>query len=389
MNAMTDGDLVRQTLAGTTAAYGTQAGRWSARVLAVCHARVGRDAAEDLAQEALLRGLRALPTLTDPEKFGPWLIGIAARTSLDWLKSARRTEVSLDALGAEDEFAGAAAGRAAEDNAAGDRREQTERLMAAQYRDRSEIHRRPHGAGQGRPTQFRAAAQRVADSCVGRRHSDHRLRHRRRPGRGIRRDLPGSERSRRNRAARQRQNSGNVPNTLIQSGQTFHAPFGSAPYRCTTLADQMPSAPWQDELLLLKPANDPEVAARVDQLMSRIASAVPLPDPPCPVERDLRAAGQAWCSPMACYLRAPPRTIDPSNRRAAARLLADLAPPSVVPDLIELLADEDGQVRSHAAAALQRLTGQTLGYSPDQCAARANPAACAAWREWWGWAAKK
>src|SRR3954451_24918451 len=98
---MTDGDLVRRVLAGTTAGpdgYGQLVRRWAARVLAVCHARVGRAAAEDLAQEALLRGLRALPTLSEPEKFGPWLIGIAVRTCLDWLKSAQRSEVSFDAI---------------------------------------------------------------------------------------------------------------------------------------------------------------------------------------------------------------------------------------------------------------------------------------------------
>src|SRR5688500_12806389 len=96
--ATDDGELVRRARAGEPAAYGQLARRWAARVLAVCHARVGRSAAEDLAQEALLRGLRALPTLEQPEKFGPWLIGIAVRTCLDWHKSAQGTEVSLDAM---------------------------------------------------------------------------------------------------------------------------------------------------------------------------------------------------------------------------------------------------------------------------------------------------
>src|SRR3954464_4718645 len=98
---MTDGALVRQGLAGTADAYGPLAQRWAPRVLAVCHARVGRAAAEDLAQEALLRGLRSLPTLANYDKFGPWLVGIAVRTCLDWLKSAQRTEVSLDAMAHE------------------------------------------------------------------------------------------------------------------------------------------------------------------------------------------------------------------------------------------------------------------------------------------------
>ena len=97
----TDGELVRQARAGAPAAYGQLAQRWAPRLLAVCHARVGRAAAEDLAQEALLRGLRALPTLSDDDKFGPWLVGIAVRACLDWLKSAQRTEVSLDAMGGD------------------------------------------------------------------------------------------------------------------------------------------------------------------------------------------------------------------------------------------------------------------------------------------------
>ncbi|HYE19000.1 MAG TPA: sigma-70 family RNA polymerase sigma factor [Tepidisphaeraceae bacterium] len=95
---MTDGELVRQTLSGHAPAYAALARRYAARVVGVCHARVGRAAAaEDLAQEALVRGLEALRTLTDPEKFGPWVCGIASRACLDWLKRAERRNVSLDA----------------------------------------------------------------------------------------------------------------------------------------------------------------------------------------------------------------------------------------------------------------------------------------------------
>jgi RNA polymerase sigma-70 factor (ECF subfamily) len=94
--------MVRRARAGDAAAYGQLARRWAARVLAICHARTGdRHAAEDLAQEALLRGLRALPALAEPEKFGPWMIGIAVRTCLDWLKSPKRAEVSFDSSGAD------------------------------------------------------------------------------------------------------------------------------------------------------------------------------------------------------------------------------------------------------------------------------------------------
>ena len=119
-----DGQMVRRALAGDTAAYGQLARRWAARVLGVCHARTGdRHAAEDLAQEALLRGLRALPTLAEPDKFGPWVIGIAVRTCLDWLKNRKRTEVSLEGLGE-------AVADLRDRCAADERRERAERLMA-------------------------------------------------------------------------------------------------------------------------------------------------------------------------------------------------------------------------------------------------------------------
>ena len=94
-----DSDLVRLAQNGQSSAYEELVRRWSARVLAVCHARVrSSHMAEELAQESLLRGLRAIGTLTDPAKFGAWLCGIASRASLDWLKSAQSRQVSLDAL---------------------------------------------------------------------------------------------------------------------------------------------------------------------------------------------------------------------------------------------------------------------------------------------------
>src|SRR5258707_10367097 len=97
---MSDEELVRQTLAGRTEAYAELVRRWAGRITALCHAKVRRaDAADDLAQETLLRGFRALNTLTDRAKFGAWLCGIALRASLDWLKAKERTQVPFSVLG--------------------------------------------------------------------------------------------------------------------------------------------------------------------------------------------------------------------------------------------------------------------------------------------------
>jgi RNA polymerase sigma-70 factor (ECF subfamily) len=94
-----DSELVRLSQGGQLSAYEELVRRWSARVLAVCHARIRScDTAEELAQESLLRGLRAIATLEDPAKFGPWLCGIASRVCLDWLKCGQSHQVSLDAM---------------------------------------------------------------------------------------------------------------------------------------------------------------------------------------------------------------------------------------------------------------------------------------------------
>ena len=64
----------------------------------------------------LLRGLRSLATLAEPEKFGPWLVGIAVRTCLDWLKSSQRSEVSLEAMGERDRSTAAGAAAVVDDH---------------------------------------------------------------------------------------------------------------------------------------------------------------------------------------------------------------------------------------------------------------------------------
>lgn len=96
---MTDGEWVRRALQGDAAAFGELARAWSARVLAFCHAKCGnRHVAEDLAQETLLRGLRNLATLESPERFGPWLRGIALRVYLDWRKAKQTSQVPFSML---------------------------------------------------------------------------------------------------------------------------------------------------------------------------------------------------------------------------------------------------------------------------------------------------
>jgi RNA polymerase sigma-70 factor, ECF subfamily len=97
---MTDGELVRQARAGSAEALAELTHRWAGKILALCRVQIGRpDVAPDLAQEALLRAMRGLHSLLEPEKFGPWLRGIAKRVCLDWLKSRPRAAVPFSMLG--------------------------------------------------------------------------------------------------------------------------------------------------------------------------------------------------------------------------------------------------------------------------------------------------
>lgn len=97
---MTDADLVRATLAGRISAYEELVHRWAGRVTALCHARIGcAAAADDVAQDALLRGYRALASLAEPDKFGAWLCRIAAHSCVNWLKDKQRKQVPFSTLG--------------------------------------------------------------------------------------------------------------------------------------------------------------------------------------------------------------------------------------------------------------------------------------------------
>jgi RNA polymerase sigma-70 factor (ECF subfamily) len=108
--------------------------------MAVCHARVRcESSAADLAQETLLRGFRDLATLRSPEKFGPWLRGIAHRVCLDWLKSKQQSEVPFTQL-AVDGHRDALLAQADEIASAVERADEVRRLMT-EVNSLSENHR--------------------------------------------------------------------------------------------------------------------------------------------------------------------------------------------------------------------------------------------------------
>jgi RNA polymerase sigma-70 factor (ECF subfamily) len=91
-------------------------------------------AAQDLAQDTLLRGFESLPRLADPARFGAWLCGIAANLARWWWRRQARWPLSLDNLAEaypDVPRAAWAASLPATPEQAVERAEQTRRLAAA------------------------------------------------------------------------------------------------------------------------------------------------------------------------------------------------------------------------------------------------------------------
>lgn len=97
-------DLVDQTLRGDHQAFGQLYDRYARLVRAVVGAvSADRPTAEDMTQEVFLRAYRKLAELRDPDRFGPWIVGIArhvARERRRTLHRDRHDFVDTDALSA-------------------------------------------------------------------------------------------------------------------------------------------------------------------------------------------------------------------------------------------------------------------------------------------------
>lgn len=99
-----DRDLVERYQHGDIAAFEELYRRYRERLVRYCQQRVGnRNDAEELAQEAFVRALGALPRLDGDRRFYPWLTVIASRLIIDSGRARTRCSPSEDIeLGATD-----------------------------------------------------------------------------------------------------------------------------------------------------------------------------------------------------------------------------------------------------------------------------------------------
>jgi RNA polymerase sigma-70 factor (ECF subfamily) len=92
-----DRDLVLRYQAGDPDAFDDLYRRYFDRLHGYCTRRVGdRHTAEELAQEAFVRALRAMPRFAGERRFYPWMTVIAQRLCIDHQRRHGRVEVSGD-----------------------------------------------------------------------------------------------------------------------------------------------------------------------------------------------------------------------------------------------------------------------------------------------------
>lgn len=105
MDDVDDGQLVQRVLAGELAAYGVLVERHRDVVFRVVARMVGRQDAEDVAQDAFLRAFHKLGSWRADAPFRAWLLRIAHNTALNAL-SRRRAEPMAEPGEAPDAQAG-------------------------------------------------------------------------------------------------------------------------------------------------------------------------------------------------------------------------------------------------------------------------------------------
>lgn len=98
--------LVLGAIMGDLDAFGELAGRYRAAAVRSAQAIVGRDDAEDVAQDALVLAFKALPSIEDPAKFAAWLGAITRHRALRFgqrdrnIRRVELDEVLLAGVGA-------------------------------------------------------------------------------------------------------------------------------------------------------------------------------------------------------------------------------------------------------------------------------------------------
>jgi ferric-dicitrate binding protein FerR (iron transport regulator) len=146
----------------------------------------------------------------------------------------------------------------------------------------------------------------------------------------------------------------------------------------------MRATQWVDEILVMKGRDNAELARRIDDIFAQLGH-----DKMWYMNaQEVRRLGDHCVVPLSRYIsseRSQRSEDDRMKRKEAARIIADVATTASVPELINLLADADGDVRYAAARALHRLTGQTQGLGAEQWRDQSLMTCAPTVVQWHGW----
>jgi hypothetical protein len=146
-------------------------------------------------------------------------------------------------------------------------------------------------------------------------------------------------------------------------------------------SDRLLAASWMQPLLIRRGYADRELAERVEDLLAHVGES----ERSEIYEAEIRSLGEYCVLPLLRYVESPSSDSASGRRLVAMRIVSDLAPTWAIGDLIGLLGRSEPEVRYLSAAALQRLTTQTQGVSPEEW--RGDPAdwkpAIGPWQSWW------
>ena len=96
MKGQLEKNLVASCRNGDRSAYTGLVKAYSGRVFAICLGMLGhRDDAEDIAQQALLKGFTDIKRLRDEEQFGAWISRIAKNLCIDFIRRRKREQSIL------------------------------------------------------------------------------------------------------------------------------------------------------------------------------------------------------------------------------------------------------------------------------------------------------
>ncbi|MGE0433683.1 MAG: hypothetical protein AB7K09_23430 [Planctomycetota bacterium] len=134
---------------------------------------------------------------------------------------------------------------------------------------------------------------------------------------------------------------------------------------------------WLLELVAMKGSTDPEFNSRINDMLIDIGDAKSA----YLDEEQIRELGESCALPLLSFVQADRSLLMPERRRRAARMAADVCTLAHVDLLLQLLADDDGQVRVHLASGVVRVLGREPAGAIDS---PAPPPTAAQIQQAWG-----